>query len=162
MKNLVLPEKIEKKLSLTGATQNLSRHEWEAVIDLFQRVDRAKQWIIGDYYKQAAGKNWGHTYEDAQELFGVSTDTAKRYASVSKSVQLLRRINNLSFEHHAKVARFPPEKQRCYLQRASDDSLSRAQFDRLIAVRENCPDHYAVAVEFDAKRRDVFRHPIIC
>lgn len=111
--------------------------QWEQIGHFLAQMEGSIQWLIGDW--MAAGERiWGRTYKQAAELFGYEEQTLRMLVSVSQRVDLLIRINNLSFAHHRLVVPRPHDEQRALLEYAAEVGLSLAQlrtaieqFDRI-------------------------------
>src|SRR6185437_16632391 len=72
------------------------------------------------------------------ESVGLDYQTLRNYAWVARQVELWRRREKLSFQHHAEVASLPPDQQDVWLDRAQTERWSRNQLRRhLRASRQN-------------------------
>jgi hypothetical protein len=104
--------------------------EWREVGRVLSRLDASIQWLIGDWFVYGESK-YGDAKAIAEQL-GYSHGTIRVYASVARNVELLIRINNLSFAHHQLVAAKSQEEQRQWLKRAVAENLSVAALRKLI------------------------------
>lgn len=117
--------------------------QWEQIGHFLGQMEGSIQWLIGDW--MAAGERlWGRSYKQASELFGYEEQTLRMLVSVSQRVDLLIRINNLSFAHHRLVASRPPEEQRAYLQYAAEMLFSLAQLKAAIEQFERIDESVRV------------------
>jgi len=66
---------------------------------------RSLGFLLGDWinYGEVKGK-WGDTYAEAMEITGMDYSELTKFASVSRKVPFWLRSQNLSFEHHRKIA----------------------------------------------------------
>ena len=83
-----------------------------------RHMEGAIHWLIGDGLVQVERK-WGGRYEEAVTETGFEYQTCRVAKYVAGRIDLLRRLNKLSFEHHRAVAKFEPDEQ--------DELLSTAE-----------------------------------
>jgi hypothetical protein len=127
----------------TGGFQNLARTtrsclylrrgmaftEWVGIGRNLVGITSASAWWLGDWivYGQRA---YRQRYMAALEATPLDYHTLRNYAWVARHVEMSRRRDNLSFQHHAEVAALPPADQDFWLQRAEDESWSRNELRR--------------------------------
>lgn len=88
--------------------------------------------LVTDYGIKEIQKNRGfggkyvspQVYDELEEITGYSRNTIKNSTWVSKNVESSLRSDDLSFHHHKEVAPLPPEEQKHFLQKASEENLS--------------------------------------
>jgi len=86
-------------------------------------------WCMGDWLVYGQDK-FDDRYADAMAAVGLDYQTLRNYAWVARKVELPRRRESLSFQHHAEVARLFPEEQDRWLTRAVENRWSRNQLRR--------------------------------
>jgi len=83
----------------------LDQQDWIELGTKLGNVGRSVGFLIGDWLNYGDGKgDWGNAYENAMSITGLDYGTLKNYASVAKKVQLSLRNDNLSWDHHRRVA----------------------------------------------------------
>lgn len=86
-------------------TEEIDQQTWIALGEKLGKAGRSIGFLIGDWLNYGEGKGkWGNAYENAMNITKLGYGVLRHYASVAKSVQLLTRVNNLSWDHHRKVA----------------------------------------------------------
>ena len=112
------------KIALTRlgmeVSEPLSHEEWREIGVRLGRAMRSAAFVIGDWLvygegRAAQGTLWSEipaqdsvakpVYEEASELTGMDVATLANYAYVSRNIPRSLRNENLSWEHHRKVAR---------------------------------------------------------
>lgn len=83
----------------------------------------AAQWAIGDWLNRADSR-WGEMYSPAAKVLGRSEGTLRNCKSVAAKFDLSRRRDDLSFAHHAAVAKLRHAKQDRLLDQAAAERLS--------------------------------------
>jgi hypothetical protein len=96
----------------------------------------ATPFLIGDWVRFGEKKKFirSDRYDEAAKETGLKRGTLKVYASVSKSVGPLMRINGLSFQHHQLVAPLPEKKQREMLERAVKEKMKVRQLRAVLSA----------------------------
>ena len=89
-------------------------------------VHGGTQWWIGDLYNAQQSKHG--TARVFAEKHGLDSPTVRVYASVCSSVEVLIRINSLTFAHHQLVAPMSPAQQKKWLKRAGNNSWTVKEF----------------------------------
>jgi DNA modification methylase len=97
--------------------------EWEMCGEFLKQAEKAVQFWIGDWVNYGERK-WGEMYAQALEATDNEYQTLANYKYVADNVDFSRRRENLSFSHHAEVAKLPPEQQEVFLEKASEQGLS--------------------------------------
>ena len=77
----------------------------------------------------------GEVYEKAKELFRYEYGTLRQAARVSGSVQLCRRLHNLTWAHHQEVAALEPKDQTRWLAKAEKQEWSSKELRSKAATR---------------------------
>ncbi len=111
---------------------DVTAQDWQTIGELIFRVNRAIQWLIGDWIVYGEDYQWGQTYEQLAEQTGYTVETLRQYAYVSRHVQLSIRIDNLSFAHHQVVAGLSGDEQIALLTAAAAGGWSVAR------LRQEC------------------------
>jgi len=96
---------------------NLPYEQWELIGRKLRSVERAIQWLIGDWIRFGES-HYGEMYAQALDATEYSYGTLRNQAYVAGRFELSRRHDNLSFTHHQEVAALPPAE--------ADDLLARA------------------------------------
>lgn len=121
----------------------LSFDEWAEVGHTLGRIGRAHQWWVGDWLNYGE-RAYGEKYSQAMDATGLDYSTVANAAWVSKSVEVSRRRENLSFSHHREVAKFEPAEQDEWLDRAEAEDWSRSELREQLQgtdepIRVRCP-----------------------
>lgn len=122
---------------------------------MLRRVDEAKQWAIGDWLCDGKSHYGDGLYEKASIILGLEPQTLRVMASVANTLELLIRINNLSWNHHREVASIKRTEQepsgKLYLSDEADyqkiqELLAKAEKEKLKVrdLRELVPTISAV------------------
>lgn len=121
---------LNNELSITGASitplelslpENLPMDEWAGIGRKLLRSDKMLKWWIGDW--AAFGEKKYGALKQFCETNGFEYQTVANAGWVSKSVELSRRRESLSWSAHVEVAALPPKDQNKWLQRAEDENL---------------------------------------
>lgn len=97
--------------------------KWNAVGDLLCQANNSVGFWVGDWLNYGE-RTWGEKYRDAMDLTGFEYQTLRDYAYVADKVHLSLRNDNLTFEHHKKVAPLEPDEQRKWLKLAEQRGMS--------------------------------------
>jgi hypothetical protein len=141
------------KLRATGAVfaAGLGHEDWLGVGRTLSTVAGCAWWWIGDWvnwgeeciapdcksHHNGEGecqRRYGEKYRTALELFDYDYQSLRRMAYVCRSIELLRRRNNLSFAHHAEVAHLEASDQDRFLAAAVENKWTRSELR--IAIRK--------------------------
>ena len=85
-----------------------SKDDWELMGECLSAIDEARQWAIGDWLLSGKRHYGDGLYKQAALVTGLEEQTLRTYASVASSVELLIRINNLTYQHHREIASLKP------------------------------------------------------
>ncbi|MFE5510841.1 LmbU family transcriptional regulator [Streptomyces sp. NPDC056529] len=96
---------------------SMAYDEWERTGLRLAGVVDSSCWWLGDWL--VYGKDhYADRYQRGIRAVGLSYQTLRNYAWVSRRFGLDRRRSALSFQHHAELASLPPEEQDAWLDRA--------------------------------------------
>src|SRR6266704_3105375 len=106
------------RLHRTGITPigSPTREDWQQVGTFIKQVEKSVHFWIGDWLNYGE-KQWGHTYEQAEEATGFDNQTLRNDKWVASRVPLSLRRDNLSYHHHKEVAAYPPGTQALLLEK---------------------------------------------
>ncbi|MFI1735519.1 LmbU family transcriptional regulator [Streptomyces acidicola] len=113
--------------------------EWERAGRQLADVLDSSSWWLGDWL--VYGKDhYTDRYQRGIRAVGLSYQTLRNYAWVSRRFDLTRRRPALSFQHHAELASMPPEEQDLWLDRAEQRQWTTKQLRGAIrATRPSVP-----------------------
>ncbi|WP_239092082.1 LmbU family transcriptional regulator [Streptomyces sp. SID14478] len=113
--------------------------EWERAGRQLADVLDSSSWWLGDWL--VYGKDhYTDRYQRGIRAAGLSYQTLRNYAWVSRRFDLPRRRPTLSFQHHAELASMPIEEQDLWLDRAEQRRWSTKQLRGAIrAARQSEP-----------------------
>ncbi|MGW7264873.1 LmbU family transcriptional regulator [Streptomyces sp. NPDC054842] len=128
--------------------------EWERAGRQLADVLDSSSWWLGDWL--VYGKDhYTDRYQRGIRAAGLSYQTLRNYAWVSRRFDLTRRRAALSFQHHAELASMPLEEQDVWLDRAEQRQWTTKQLRAAIrADRQGEPQQPATAAE-PSRRLDV-------
>ncbi len=115
---------------------DLSWNEYEALCAWLGRAHEAVRFAIGDAIRLGE-QLYGEKAYQAIELINLSERGRQEYVRVSEKVPRSVRRDDLSWSHHRAVAPLPPNEQKKWLKRASQEQLSHAALRE--ALREGEP-----------------------
>ena len=110
---------------------NISYEEWLKVGGVLKEIGGAVHWWWGDWIRQG-DKEWGKTYIQAEKETGFDNETLRHDKWVASKVDPCRRRHNLSFSHHIEIAKFTPEEQVRWLDKAEKEKLNSKELRKLI------------------------------
>jgi hypothetical protein len=113
-----------------------------AVDDLLRNAGRAARgciFIIGDAINYANGK-YGEKYDRWRELTGLEYQTLMHATSIARKIEICRRRQNLTFEHHKLVAPLPPEEQTHWLDMAEREGFSKRRLAKSLLLGRPATD----------------------
>lgn len=122
--------------SLTLSDPNFDFDQFEALCRMMGQLRSANSWWIGDLILFGEGI-YGHRYAQAEEAFGLTYDTLRGYAYVSRNVARRRRRANLTFGHHRLVAPLEPKEQSEWLSRAATAGWGREEMREAMRAIES-------------------------
>ncbi|MGW2421046.1 LmbU family transcriptional regulator [Streptomyces sp. NPDC001709] len=100
--------------------------EWERAGRQLADVLDSSSWWLGDWL--VYGKDhYTDRYQRGIRAAGLSYQTLRNYAWVSRRFELSRRRPALSFQHHAELASMPAEQQDLWLDRAEQHKWTTKQ-----------------------------------
>ena len=140
----------------------MSFAEWVSVGQDLLRVSSASAWWLGDWlvYGQRA---YRQRYMAALESTPLDYQTLRNYAWVARHVEMSRRRDKLSFQHHAEVAALPPDEQHRWLERAEERGWSRNELRRRLAAERRPgapmiePESVVVRLRIEGAREQAWR-----
>lgn len=110
--------------------------EWTPDGIRFRRVKEWLQFAIGDWLNHGEAA-YGEMYAQAASETGLPEETLMILKYVSSRIEPARRIKDLTWSHHREVAKFPPEEQDKWLERARDKAWSVKELkDALVKAGE--------------------------
>ena len=107
--------------------------DWVAIGNDLLCISSASAWWLGDWIVYGQ-RSYRQRYMAALEATPLDYQTLRNYAWVARHVEMSRRRDTLSFQHHAEVAALPADEQELWLQRAEDGSWSRNELRRRLAA----------------------------
>ena len=125
------------------------KDEWlEEGRRLVHAVERG-MFELGDWYAYGVARAYGQGATIAEEI-GCDLGTLKIAASVCRSIESLRRRNDLPFAHHREVAPLPPDEQDRWPEVAATERLSQKALRSAIKSSDPSSDQwYTPAWLFD-------------
>ena len=114
------------------APDNLEPEAYFQIGEVLGLVEQARGWWWGDYIRYGDGR-YGEMYAQAVDLAGVAYSTLAHYVNVAKRFEFARRQQQLTFSHHAVVARdyLTPKVQDDLLWQAIEENLTVSDLDAL-------------------------------
>lgn len=112
--------------------KKLSIEEWRSCVAMFQYVEGAAQWWIGDSLIYGEKQPWGKMYAKVVDEMGIDYQTARNCKWIAENFQLSRRRDKLSWGHHGEVAGLNPKVADRLLDKAERDNLSVAKLRKLV------------------------------
>lgn len=123
----------------------VSYREWRDLGGRICRLSKASAWWLGDWIVFGQ-QRYGRRYHQAVEATGLDYQTLRNYATVARKIEMSRRRESLSFQHHAEVCALPPDEQDMWLDRAEAGSWTRKQLRSAIrGARDGARSQRAVA-----------------
>lgn len=111
--------------------QAISYNEWFELGGFLKKVEGAVQFWIGDWINFGE-KNFGEKYTQALEATDYEYGTLRNFTYTAKMVDLSRRHDNLTFQHHTEVIKLEPEKQKEFLDLAEENEWSSRELKQKI------------------------------
>jgi hypothetical protein len=128
--------------------------EWAAYLPTFQRGADYLMWCLGDWLAFGAAKTaWGEKYTAVVAATGYSQKTLQMAVWVSKSVQMSRRLEKLSWSHHSEVAALSPDEQELWLARAAGEGMTHKALRAAIRAEALGNGNASAPVEMPQPRR---------
>ena len=94
--------------------EDATEADYQQTIQALAQCNEALQWWVGDWLVQA-GKKYAETYEGWVKGLGWSYGTLRNLKNISANVEMSRRRDNLTFNHHVEVAALPTHEQEHWL-----------------------------------------------
>lgn len=101
----------------------MDRERWIAYGKELGRAGNGSKWWLGDWLRYGNVK-YGERYSLASAITGYDEQTLMNYAYVARRLAPLDRRADLSWSHHAEVAKLPRGQQTTLLDRAVGERLS--------------------------------------
>lgn len=103
----------------------LEHGEWMAAGQRLGAIGRCSQWWVGDWIRYGTAK-WGEKYSEAARVTGYDVASLRNMAWVASRFDPSLRSDKLTWSHHVLLAPLDADKQRYWIQRASEMSFSVA------------------------------------
>jgi hypothetical protein len=100
----------------------LTLDQWQTLGGQISKLHRCSGFLLGDWINYGdAQKDFGEKYIESLQTTGLDLQTLTNYSYVARHVPMEQRKPNLSWEHHAKVAKLKdPKEQQRWLNIAAD------------------------------------------
>jgi hypothetical protein len=119
--------------------ESITFEQWENVGKFWGEVRESKQFWIGDW-SNAGEQKYGEKYAQAIDSTGYDYAVIANMRYVCSRVELSRRRENLSFEHHKEVAPLEPEQQTQWLNTAESENLNVKELRASVKARRVVKD----------------------
>lgn len=117
----------------TGLTLDpgMEIERWMEIGNFLGSIHRASSWFLGDWilFGEAA---YGEMYSQAVDDLGLEYKTCANTVYVCRAVSPAVRRSDLSFSHHAEIAKLKPTNQRRYLALAKKNGWTKVQLREAI------------------------------
>src|SRR6266446_5649490 len=121
---------------INSVEEKASKHDENS--ELLSDYRSLMAWAIGDFL--VAGVKGGlkprvlkrHVREILGNRKSLAWGTISNYMVTCKAIEFSRRRESLSFSHHVEVAKYPPEEQDRYLERAAAVRVSVREFKKMV------------------------------
>lgn len=113
----------------------LTFDELADVLAALGTIERSRQWWVGDALVYAERRFGEDTFSQLAEALELEPHTLTNYRYVSSSVEPSRRRDDLSWSHHAEVARLTPARQKSALTKAADEGWTVRQLRDYVALK---------------------------
>lgn len=111
---------------------NLSVEDWLGVGRKLRMAEQSVMWWIGDWLRYGEIK-YGKTYKSAADLTGYAIDTLRAAKWVAEKFESVRRIHDLSWQHHRSVAAMDSDEADRLLKEATINETNTANFRSLVS-----------------------------
>lgn len=111
--------------------KELSFEDWEQVVARLGMLTKACMWWWGDALNYGERK-YGEMYAQALDSSDYDYQTLRNAAWVSSRIELSRRRDKLSWNHHLEVAALEPEQQDVLLRQAESEDMTRDDLRRAV------------------------------
>jgi hypothetical protein len=134
--------------------------QWEHLGVQLQELAWSYQWYLGDWLLYGEHNYGEEAYQAVQADSGLALSTLQKAAWVCQSIPLPRRVAELTFSHHERVAALTPDEQEYYLGLALQEKWSVA---RLAAtIKSDQAEHAGTEATFHVEPEPIplwFRCP---
>ena len=131
---LTLPG-VELSTSGLKITKKLTYDQWEQVGKSLKHIQGCIQWWIGDWLRYGEAE-YGEKYSQAMDETDYEYGTLRNSVYVAGSIPPERRVEGLSFSHHAQVAALPPAEQDEKLKQACHDKMTVRQLRETVHPKQ--------------------------
>jgi hypothetical protein len=104
--------------------ESMTFEQWKNVGKFWNEVREAKQFWVGDWVNAGEAK-YGEKYAQAIDETGYDYAVVRNISYVCGRIEMSRRRDKLSFEHHKEVAPLEPDQQVKWLDLSEKESLTR-------------------------------------
>jgi len=99
---------------------------WFSYGEALRKIKGALKFVLGDWLNFGE-KAYGEKYSQAVDETDWTYGTLANIAYVCSSIEFSRRHENLSFEHHYEIAKFDPDLQDYWLDKAESEKWTREE-----------------------------------
>lgn len=111
--------------------ENLDFDDWQNIGLKLATIQRATLWWWGDWLNYGE-RRYGEMYSQALDASEYEPQSLRAAKYVASRIELLSRLNNLSWSHHYEVAKFEPDLQDKWLRQAAEHGWSRKELRQQI------------------------------
>jgi hypothetical protein len=129
--------------------EQLSIQQWRELLENLAAMDAGLQWWIGDALVYGEQVFEEELFIQVSSEVGLEPATLVNYRWVASSVHESRRREELSFSHHAEVARLKPTEQEKMLKRAIAEAWSVRELRVVVALEHPQNGQQALPLEDD-------------
>lgn len=169
MMELIQIQKAKLERNRLIIDDNVTLEEWKEIGQVLKQVEGSVQFWIGDWAR--FGEKQGFTgkyvapavYDELEEVTGYSRSTIQKFKYVADSTAEIReeesllRSKDVSFGQYENVASLPPEQQKEFLQKASEENLTTRElqekaatiYNKLCELYDDFGNFYPVDYELD-------------
>jgi hypothetical protein len=137
--------------------ENLPERSWERIGAGLRELVNSSAWWLADWLIFGESTYGWRRYKEAIERTGLDYQTLRNYAWVGRRFEHHRRRENLSFAHHAEVARMAPPEQDYWLRKAEQHKWSRNELRRTVRASLAAQSDTAGAPAGDGEKREAPR-----
>jgi hypothetical protein len=113
-------------------SQGISEQSWERIGSGLRELTNSSAWWLADWLIFGEAAYSCRRYREAIDRTGLDYQTLRNYAWVARRFEHHRRRVDLSFAHHAEVARLSPPEQDYWLRKAQQHKWSRNELRRAV------------------------------
>jgi hypothetical protein len=111
------------------AAPGMGRRRWDEYGRRIARAGNGTNWWLGDWL-QFGIREYGDKYAVASRITGYDEQTLMNYVYVSAHVSIRARRAEVSWSHHAELAKLGEAEQVMWLQRVADEAISVLELRR--------------------------------